>query len=136
MKRLLLITVAAAHLTIPALTMADDIVCHDGWSIERHVTGTSNSGFLSYAKDTGTIKLLHRGVQISTKRIQDVEQSVYQTSGAPLINYEFDIGKDAFYILAIDLSTQGATGEAGEPTIKLWGTDAVGLDCIMQGGAM
>ncbi|HED1903577.1 TPA: hypothetical protein R4X42_002810 [Citrobacter farmeri] len=133
MKRLML--TLAACFSFPASALADNIVCHDGWSIERHVTGSADSGFLSYVKDAGIIKLFHRGKLISQKRIQDVQQSVYQTGGGPLINYEFDIGKESFYILAMDLSTQGATGEGGEPTITLWGVDAMGLECIIQGGA-
>ncbi len=123
----------AASMTIPVTAMADNIVCHDGWSIERHVTGSASSGFMSYMKDAGVIKLLHHGKLISQKRIQDIQQSVYQTSGAPLVNYEFDVDENSFYILALDMSTQGASG--GEPDIKLWGTDAMGIDCILQGGA-
>ncbi|WP_200928194.1 hypothetical protein [Enterobacter kobei] len=49
------------------------------------------------------------------------------------LNYEFDVDENSFYILALDMSTQGASG--GEPDIKLWGTDAMGIDCILQGGA-
>lgn len=129
-----MLTVAAtACLTLPVLAMADNIVCRDGWSVERHVTGMADSGFLSYKKDAGIIKLLHRGKLISQKRIQDIQQSVYQTSGSPLINYEFDISQNEFYILAMDMSTQGASG--GEPTIALWGKDVMGLECILQGGA-
>lgn len=132
MKRLILTLATTACLTLPALAMADNIVCHDGWSIERHVTGFADSGFMSYQKDAGIIKLFHRGKLVSQKRIQDIQQSVYQTSGSPLINYEFDVNKDSFYILAMDMSTQGMSG--GEPTITLWGGDAMGLGCILQGG--
>ncbi|MCS2159605.1 hypothetical protein MUU47_00295 [Scandinavium sp. H11S7] len=99
MKRLILALAATACLTFPAFAMADNIVCRDGWSIERHVTGSADSGFLSYKKDAGTIKLFHHGKLISQKRIQDIQQSVYQPSGSPLVNYEFDIDKDNFYIL-------------------------------------
>lgn len=134
MKQLMLTIAATACLTFPTLAMADNIVCRDGWSVERHVTGSADSGFMSYMKDAGTIKLLHRGKLISQKRIQDTQQSAYQTSGSPLINYEFDIGKEEFYILAMDMSTQGASG-GGEPTITLWGKNAIGLECILQGGA-
>ena len=77
--------------------------------------------------------MLFRSKLISQKRIQDIQQSVYQTSGAPLVNYEFDVDKNSFYILALDMSTQGASG--GEPDIKLWGTDVMGIDCILQVGA-
>jgi|GEM_PF-1271516 len=132
MKRLILALATTAYLTVPTFSVAGDIVCRDGWSIERHVTGSADSGFLSYKKDAGTIKLLHHGKLISQKRIQDIQQSVYQTSGSPLVNYEFDIDKDSFYILALDMSTQGASG--GAPTISLWGDDAMGLECIMQEG--
>jgi hypothetical protein len=124
MKRLIPILASAASMTIPVAAMADNIVCHGGWSIERHVTGSASSGFMSYMKDVGVIKLLHNGKLISQKRIQDIQQSVYQTSGAPLVNYEFDVDKNSFYILALDMSTQGASG--GEPDIKLWGTDCNG----------
>jgi hypothetical protein len=120
-------------MTFPVTAMADNIVCHDGWSIERHVTGSASSGFMSYMKDAGVIKLFHHGKLISEKRIQDIQQSVYQTGGAPLVNYEFDVDENSFYILALDMSTQGASG--GEPDIKLWGTDVMGIDCILQGGA-
>ena len=133
MKRLIPILASAASMTIPVAAMADNIVCHGGWSIERHVTGSADSGFLSYVKDAGIIKLFHRGKLISEKRIQDIQQSVYQTGGAPLVNYEFDVDKNSFYILALDMSTQGVSG--GEPDIKLWGTDVMGIDCILQGGA-
>lgn len=92
-------------------------------ALSWHSTGSAESGFLSYRKDAGIIKLFHRGKLISEKRIQNIQQSVYQTSGAPLINYEFDVDRNNFYILALDMSTQGASG--GEPDIKLWGTDAV-----------
>ncbi|MFK5764862.1 hypothetical protein [Escherichia coli] len=126
------ILASAASMTIPVAAMADNIVCHGGWSIERHVTGSASSGFMSYMKDVGVIKLLHNGKLISQKRIQDIQQSVYQTSGAPLVNYEFDVDKNSFYILALDMSTQGASG--GEPDIKLWGTDVMGIDCILQVG--
>ncbi|MQK02565.1 hypothetical protein [Escherichia coli] len=129
MKRLIPILASAASMTIPVAAMADNIVCHGGWSIERH----ASSGFMSYMKDVGVIKLLHNGKLISQKRIQDIQQSVYQTSGAPLVNYEFDVDKNSFYILALDMSTQGASG--GEPDIKLWGTDVMGIDCILQVGA-
>ncbi|MFV9293659.1 hypothetical protein ABQ444_25210, partial [Citrobacter freundii] len=98
-----------------------------------HVTGSASSGFMSYMKDVGVIKLLHNGKLISQKRIQDVQQSVYQTNGSPLINYEFDIGKESFYILAMDMSTQGMSG--GEPTITLWGSDVMGAECILQSNA-
>ncbi|ENB8485432.1 hypothetical protein ABIX15_004771, partial [Escherichia coli] len=77
MKRLIPILASAASMTIPVAAMADNIVCHGGWSIERHVTGSASSGFMSYMKDVGVIKLLHNG----KKRIQDIQQSVYQTSG-------------------------------------------------------
>ncbi|EON1924350.1 hypothetical protein ACNC8X_004574, partial [Escherichia coli] len=110
MKRLIPILASAASMTIPVAAMADNIVCHGGWSIERHVTGSASSGFMSYMKDVGVIKLLHNGKLISQKRIQDIQQSVYQTSGAPLVNYEFDVDKNSFYILALDMSTQGASG--------------------------
>jgi hypothetical protein len=100
MKRLIPILASAASMTIPVAAMADNIVCHGGWSIERHVTGSASSGFMSYMKDVGVIKLLHNGKLISQKRIQDIQQSVYQTSGAPLVNYEFDVDKNSFYILA------------------------------------
>ncbi|MFO6493445.1 MULTISPECIES: hypothetical protein [Hafnia] len=133
MKRLILALATTTCLTFSALALADNIVCRDGWSIERHVTGFTDSGFLSYGKDAGIIKLFHRGKLISQKRIQDIQQSVYQTNGSPLVNYEFDINKDSFYILAMDMSTQGVSG--GEPTITLWGGDAMGLECILQGGA-
>ncbi|BBV91829.1 MAG: hypothetical protein E6661_03190 [Enterobacter sp.] len=133
MKRLMLTLAVAAGSSLSAPAMADNIVCRDGWSVERHVTGSAESGFLSYRKDAGIIKLFHRGKLISEKRIQNIQQSVYQTSGAPLINYEFDVDRNNFYILVLDMSTQGASG--GEPDIKLWGTDAMGLDCILQGGA-
>ena len=133
MKRLIPILASAASMTIPVAAMADNIVCHGGWSIERHVTGSASSGFMSYMKDVGVIKLLHNGKLISQKRIQDIQQSVYQTSGAPLVNYEFDVDKNSFYILALDMSTQGASG--GEPDIKLWGTDVMGIDCTLQVGA-
>ncbi|MDN0122811.1 hypothetical protein QVN60_06345 [Yersinia aleksiciae] len=133
MKRLLLTLAATVCLTLSVSAMADNIVCRDGWSVERHVTGDADSGFLSYGKDAGIIKLLHRGKLVSQKRIQDIQQSVYQTSGSPLINYEFDIGKENFYILVLDMSTQGASG--GEPTIVLWGGDVMGLECILQRGA-
>lgn len=133
MKRLMLTLAVAAGSSLSAPAMADNIVCHGGWSIERHVTGSASSGFMSYMKDVGVIKLLHNGKLISQKRIQNIQQSVYQTSGAPLINYEFDVDRNNFYILVLDMSTQGASG--GEPDIKLWGTDAMGLDCILQGGA-
>lgn len=73
------------------LVMADNIVCHDGWSIERNVIGSADSGFLSYVKYAGAIKLLHHGKLISQKRIQDIQQHVYQTRGSPLINYEFNV---------------------------------------------
>lgn len=133
MKRLILTLTATTCLTFPAFAMADNIVCRDGWSVERHVTGSADSGFLSYKKDAGTIKLFHHGKLISQKRIQDIQQSVYQTSGSPLVNYEFDVGKDNFYILALDMSTQGVSG--GAPTIALWGDDAMGIECILQEGA-
>lgn len=133
MKRLIPALTAAVYFTLSAPATADSIVCRDGWSIERNVTGSANSGFLSYVKDTGIVKLFHRGRLISQKRIQDIQQSVYQTSGAPLINYEFDVDKDSFYILVLDMSTQGVSG--GEPDIKLWGSDVMGIDCILQGGA-
>ena len=71
--------------------MADNIVCHDNWSIERNVTGSADSGFLSYVKYAGAIKLFHHGKLISQKRIQDIQQHVYQTRGSPLINYEFNV---------------------------------------------
>lgn len=80
MKRLIPILASAASMTIPVAAMADNIVCHGGWSIERHVTGSASSGFMSYMKDVGVIKLLHNG----KKRIQDIQQSVYQTSGVIL----------------------------------------------------
>lgn len=124
---------ATACLTLSASAMADNIVCHEGWSVERHVTGSADSGFLSYRKDAGIIKLFHHGKLISQKRIQDIQQSVYQTNGSPLMNYEFDVGKD-FYILAMDMSTQGASG--GEPTITFWGGDAMGVECILQRDAV
>lgn len=128
---LTLAVAAGSSLSAPA--MADNIACRDGWSVERHVTGSAESGFLSYRKDAGTIKLFHHGKLISQKRIQDVQQSVYQTNGSPLINYEFDIGKESFYILAMDMSTQGMSG--GEPTITLWGGDVMGAECILQSNA-
>ncbi|MGN8212087.1 hypothetical protein [Escherichia coli] len=78
MKRLIPILASAASMTIPVAAMADNIVCHGGWSIERHVTGSASSGFMSYMKDVGVIKLLHNGKLISQKRIQDIQQSVYQ----------------------------------------------------------
>ncbi|CNE16517.1 MULTISPECIES: hypothetical protein [Yersinia] len=133
MKQLILTLAATVCLTLSVPAMADNIVCRGGWSVERHVTGSADSGFLSYDKDAGIIKLFHRGKLVSQKRIQDIQQSVYQTSGSPLINYEFDIGKESFYILVLDMSTQGASG--GEPTIALWGGDAMGLECILQRGA-
>lgn len=133
MKRLIITSAALACLALPMLAMADNIVCRDGWNIERHVTGDADSGFMSYGKDAGIIKLFHHGKLISEKRIQDAMQSVYQTNGSPLINYEFDINKDSFYILALDMSTQGASG--GEPTITLWGGDAMGVECILQQGS-
>lgn len=121
---------ATTYLSFPALVMADNIVCRDGWRIERQVTGSANSGFMSYVKDAGIIKLFHHGKLISQQRIQDIQQSVYQTSGSPLVNYEFDVDKNTFYILALDMSTQGVSG--GEPTIAFWGTDAMGLECILR----
>lgn len=133
MKRLILTLAAMTCLTVSASAIAGNIVCHEGWSVERHVTDATDSGFLSYRKDAGTIKLFHHGKLISQKRIQDVQQSVYQTNGSPLINYEFDIGKESFYILAMDMSTQGMSG--GEPTITLWGSDVMGAECILQSNA-
>ncbi|TNV17890.1 hypothetical protein FH968_17690 [Buttiauxella sp. B2] len=130
MKQLIRILAATSCLTLSASAMADNIVCHDGWSIQRNVTGTTDSGFMSYKKDTGTIKLFHHGKLISQKRIQDIEQSVYQTSGSPLTNYEFDVDKDSFYVVAMDMSTQGASG--GEPTITFLGGDVMGSECILQ----
>ncbi|WP_249540573.1 hypothetical protein [Escherichia coli] len=55
MKRLIPILASAASMTIPVAAMADNIVCHGGWSIERHVTGSASSGFMSYMKDVGVI---------------------------------------------------------------------------------
>lgn len=71
MKRILLTMAATACLTLSASAMAGNIVCHEGWSVERHVTGSADSGFLSYGKDAGIIKLFHHGKLISQKRIQD-----------------------------------------------------------------
>jgi len=109
---------------------ADEIVCHNGWTIQLNGTGTK-SRFMSYIGHTGTAKLLHNGQLISTKRIEDIEQSVYQTNGSHLINYEFDIDNNKFYIVALDMSTQGM--DVGEPTIALWGGDEMGTSCILNG---
>ncbi|SEQ45492.1 hypothetical protein SAMN05216522_10383 [Rosenbergiella nectarea] len=128
-KRIKLLSLCAS-LCIPFMSHADEIVCHNGWTIQLNGTGTK-SRFLSYTGSTGTAKLLHYGKVISTKRIEDIEQSVYQTSGAPLVNYEFDVDDKTFYIVALDMSTQGM--DAGEPTIALWGGDEMGTSCIVNG---
>lgn len=35
-------------------------------------------------------------------------QSVYQTNGSPLINYEFDVNKNSYYTLVLDICLYGA----------------------------